>query len=258
MLSGLLEYEKQLLDFINNDSIKKIIDDGKQEEYIGKVSFRIPILAGYNSGHYDCGFWTIADFGHDNSGYTMDLIAASSVTERSFDNGSNNYVDSGIRKWLNNEFYHGFSESIRAKMDTMEVKTNTTEGLIITNDKIKILSCKEINLDDSDFCLPYIMNGLSVPFQQVFTVSDEGTPYPVFDKSHYKISRPKEAKVEADEEGKFKITHEGFYGFFNWLRTAETRYSNFTWIISSSGNIRYRSDTSCTHGIVPVIRLKNI
>lgn len=105
--------------------------------------------------------WLIIGVNHDITNNTIDLrsnIAA--ITDKVFDNNSNIYESSYIRKLLNEEFLNGFSNDIKSMMQYMNVSSN---GKTLS-DKVKLLSMSELGLEDysSD-----IVKGEGIPYPYI-------------------------------------------------------------------------------------------
>ena len=104
--------------------------------------------------------WRIIGINHDGTNNTIDLISdISAIEPMVFDNESNIYEDSSIRKYLNNDFYNGFDNNVKNMMKEMEVISNNK----ILKDKVKLLSMTELGLEDYDKNI----------------CKNEGNPYPV-------------------------------------------------------------------------------
>ena len=125
--------ESQWLEFINNNCIALAISRGETSAFIGKnVTLSNSVVSNYTS-------WKIADFNHDSSGNTVDLIQNNTVFETAF--GYNQtYSSSLARSWIINTYLPGFSTNVKNKLQTMNVTTNGGN----TNDKIKLLSRTEV------------------------------------------------------------------------------------------------------------------
>lgn len=95
------------------------------------------------------------------------VVSITSVAQLPFDeNGSNNYARSTIRAWLNNEFYNESfkSEELRKRIHETKVDNSLASTMdetnanicINTNDKVFLLSTKEVN-DNDIYCSDNVM-----------------------------------------------------------------------------------------------------
>ena len=142
--------------------------------------------------------WLIIGVNHDITNNTIDLrsnIAA--ITDKVFDNNSNIYESSYIRKLLNEEFLNGFSDDIKSMMQYMNVSSN---GKTLS-DKVKLLSMSELGLDD------YSSN----------IVKGEGTPYiipthMIKDKDGEYRTHMTRSRYTGDSNGIWLIDNYGWVG----------------------------------------------
>ena len=201
--------ESQWLEFIDNDCIALAISRGETADFIGKdVTLSNSVVSNYTS-------WKIADFGHDSSGNTVDLIQNNTIYKTTF--GYNQkYSSSTARSWLIGNYLPGFSTDVKNKLQTMTV---TTDGGN-TNDKIKLLSGTEVGGTHQDMPV-------------------EGTKYPIFTSS---------SGTDADSSRVRTGTNTVW-----WLRPRRTNYASFVWIVTATGNLSSDS-CSYSFGLVPCIR----
>ena len=139
---------------ITLSDIKYILDNNLVSELLLNHMILIP------NSNSETDIWTIIGVNHDNTENTIDLRSEiSAIQPMIFDNSTSIYENSSIRKYLNEEFYNGFSEEVKSMMRIMEVASN---GKIL-GDKVKLLSMTELGLSDfhKDIC------------------KNEGNPYPV-------------------------------------------------------------------------------
>jgi len=110
------------------------------------------------------------------------VVSITSVAQLPFDeNGSNNYARSTIRAWLNNEFYNESFKSAELRKRIHETKVdNSLESTmdktnanicINTNDKVFLLSLKEVYDNEVDF---YLYNYYYVMLRTPSATSKEG------------------------------------------------------------------------------------
>lgn len=144
--------EAQWLEFLNAGCVALAIANNDQANFRGKqITLSNSQVSNYQT-------WTIADFSHDNSGNTVDLIQANTIIAKVFNNvDTNMYRDSVLRSWLKNTYINGFSADVISKIQTMVVSS----GNITLNDNIKILSCTEVGFSAATYAV-------------------EGTQYPLF------------------------------------------------------------------------------
>lgn len=204
--------EAQWLEFVDSGCIALARELGETSSFIGKnVTLSNSVVSNYTS-------WKIADFNHDSSGDTVDLIQNNTIYSTTFGNGQY-YNGSTVRTWLLDTYLPGFSTNVKNKLQIMTVTTNGSD----TSDKIKLLSGTEIGATHT-----YMLTG-------------EGTKYPIFTSSSgisYDSSR---ARTGADTGGW-------------WLRSRYTESAPNVWVVLSGGRLNYYYGTSNRYGVVPCIR----
>lgn len=207
--SGTQLTEAQWLAFLDGDGIKYIINKGEQSTFRGK---KITIS---NSQTTSYSTWIIADFNHDNTSNTCDVVQANTVAKVTFSSSTQYYEDSSIRKWLILTYYNGFSTNVKNKLQTMSVASNHKT----LNDKVKILSGTEVGISAGDMLT-------------------EGAQYPIFTDNNSR------KRTGADNSWWLRSrytrdTSTAYYIFFN---TASGQ------IFAGPGNCVYN------YGAVPVLR----
>ncbi len=207
--NGTILTESQWLEFLNGGGIAKVIQLNDQANFRGKQ------VQVENSQTQSYKNWIIADFNHDNTSGTCDLIQANTI-KSSFFGYSNNYSSSSLRDWIVGTYYRGFSDSIRDKMITMAVSSNNN----ILNDKVKILSMSEVGNSNV-----YII--------------EEGTKYPIFTSSSG--STANSSRVRSGYTNKW------------WLRTCHPSISEYVYCVMDDGGFNLDNYTSY-NGVVPCIR----
>ena len=141
-------------DIFTLSDIKYILDNDLVSELLLNKKVCLP---NYNS---NTNIWRIIGINHDGTNNTIDLRSEiSAIQPMIFDNSTSIYENSSIRKYLNEEFYNGFSEEVKSMMRIMEVSSN---GKLL-EDKVKLLSMSELGLDD----------------YSEFILKGEGDPYPI-------------------------------------------------------------------------------
>ena len=142
-------------DTLTLSDIKYILNNNLVSELLLNKKVLIP------NSNSETSVWTIIGINHDGTNNTIDLRSEiSAIQPMIFDNSTSIYENSSIRKYLNEEFYNGFSEEVKSMIQTMKVKSN---GKIL-EDKVKLLSMTELGLDD---------------YNREFILKNEGNPYPV-------------------------------------------------------------------------------
>lgn len=178
-----------------------------------------------NSVDYNNGLWVIADVNHDsiNTGQSncYDLISENIFNKRTFSSSSNIWRDSGIRTWLNNTFYPGFSTSFKARMVNMVYASN---GNTYNDDKMILPSFTEVN---GNFPIDYSSD-----------VAVEGTVYPILTNN--------------DNRKKY-ATGTTTYNTW-WTRSRRISNSTRLWFVATAGDIgSYNYDYSYYLG--PLMRV---
>ena len=121
------------LEFVDKGCIKIARTKGETSSFIGKNVTLNNWYSSYKS-------WKIADFNHDSSGNTVDLIQNNSIASRKFSDTFKYYSGSSIRTWLTGSYLSGFDTDVKNKIQTMTVGSNS--------DKIKLLSGTEVGYSD--------------------------------------------------------------------------------------------------------------
>lgn len=165
--------------------------------------------------------YTIIDIDHDGVKGAVDLMSTFALNEgEKFSTEVSNtlkkdyYENSFARKWLNETFITGFSETVKQKLEYMEIESN---GAVL-KDKVKLLSATELGI--------YPINILR-----------EGTQYDYLSKKSYK---------------KYLSDGKTLTGY--WTRSRLTDYyDGMVYGIETNG-IGYGYFTSKVTGIIAVIR----
>lgn len=143
--------ESEWLAFINTGGPSQVVKNGDVNAFLNKY-VKLP-----NSKTSSYQYWQIADFNHDGTSGTVDLIQVNNAAGQAF-GSSNKYGTSSIRTWLNGTYLSGFSTAVQTALKTMSVVTN---GSSTTDDKVKLLSGTEAGKSNAN--MP----------------TGEGTKYPV-------------------------------------------------------------------------------
>lgn len=209
--------ESQWLDFLNNNGIIYAKNRNEQNLFIG-TDKKITIA---NSQTPDYSYWNIADFDHDGTSNTCDLMQCNAAYKSAFSNSSQNntayYSNSTIRIWLLGTYYNGFSSDVRNKLITMDVSSESAT----LNDKVKLLSVKEVG--GSNTYAPA-----------------EGSKYPIFTSTSGTGSDDSRKRSGAENRW--------------WLRTRYTYESGYDWNVSANGSLYSSIHSYTALGIVPCIR----
>lgn len=156
----------QWKDFVNSGCIHYAIAMQETTSFLNKIV----ILTNTESISGDGGEWyRIADFNHDGSKDTVDLITRNCyLAKHIFSNYTvipyGQYSTSQLRDYLIGDYYNGYADDLKALIVEMPVECHTYEGTLYTlQDKVKILSMTECNVTSTEqFYLP------------------EGSQYPIF------------------------------------------------------------------------------
>lgn len=204
--------EAQWIEFCESDCIRMVLENNDTDAFINKnISINNTVSNHNNSS------WKIADFNHDNSGNTCDIVSSRSVNNNStvtYDYSKNVYSTSNVRSWLIDTYLPGFSTSIKNLLQTMTI--STSNGTVL-HDKIKLLSFTEIN-------------GSTGKPQHITYDIVEGTRYPVFTDNNSRIT-----------------------GDHYALRSYFTNSISPYWYVYEDGNL-YTSDYNTWTDVRPVIR----
>ena len=206
--------EAQWLEFLNNGCVALARQLSETSHFIGKnVTINNTVISTYKS-------WKIADFNHDSSGDTTDLIQNNAIASYKFGN-SQNYSNCDARTYLINTYLPGFSTDIKNKIQIMNVSTHhNSNGFITLNDKIKLLSMTEMAVTGA-------------------SAYAEGNQYPIFTSSGTSANT---SRVRTGEGAGY-----------NWTRSASSANYNNIWRVNSDGSLTADQYVN-SRGLVPVIR----
>ena len=176
-----------------------------------------------------CDTYEVIGVNHDGTIGTVDIMAHTQAGYEVFSTTNTNvYKDSSARVWINGTYFNAFSDNIRNAAKTMSVVTNTANGNVTTEDKVKLLSGAEIGLTSNSFI-----------------ATNEGSLYTgVFTPG------PLETAIMNRWRDK------GTYGSTTdiWLRTRSTYGSGNVANITYAGSCGYSADNRYAAGLVPVLR----
>jgi hypothetical protein len=168
------------------------------------------------------------------------ILCQSIIANRCFDDNSNNYKDSEIRAWLNNEFFStAFSIDQQALINTIEVDNSANSTGYSSNS----YACE--NTYDKVFLLSY---------KEVTNAS-----YGYY--SNYDTARQKKTTDYSKATGAYTNTSNYNGNGWWWLRSPSSDDGNFARSVDYDGNVNYyRSydhgviDTS--DGVVPALQIQ--
>ena len=201
--------ETQWLAFLDGGGIKYVISKGEQSTFRGKkITISNSVTSKYST-------WIIADFNHDNTSNTCDVVQANTVYTTQFDTSTVYYSDSSVRTWLNDTYYNRFSTNIRNKLQPMSVFSDN----YTLYDKVKLLSFTEVNGSA----------GSTITIPGDYPV--EGSQYPIF----------------TDNNSRKRTGSNTFW----WLRSRFD--SGRVWRVYDDGSVNI-SITYVNYGVVPAIR----
>ena len=115
-----------------------------------------------------CTEWIIADINHDGTSGTIDLMANNCLSMADYNNTDSdlcNYKTSGLREYLNEKFYDGFSTRMKSIMIDTECGYNGE----ILHDKVKIPSLSEFGYALTDY------DTASGNYYPIFNTSDKNS-----------------------------------------------------------------------------------
>ena len=204
--------EAQWLSFLNEGCVAMARSKGETSAFIGKnVILSNSVVPDYTS-------WKIADFNHDSSGNTVDLIQNNTIYNTAFSSSSQTYSSSTARSWLTGTYLPGFSTDVKNKLQTMTV---TTDGGN-TSDKIKLLSVTEVGGSGTSYA-----------------PTGEGSQYPIFTASTGSTANNSRVRTGT--------------GVNWWLRSRYTNNTSLAWAVTLTGYLDYFT-CSGTCGLLPTIR----
>lgn len=179
--------------------------------------------------------YEIADVSHDYVYGAVDLVSFDVINKGEpiglqndsapINSTTAYYIDSYIDKWLNNEFYNGFADNVKAAMVDMLIESNGS----VVNRKVKLLSEPELGTGVADMLV-------------------EGHAYPIFEDDRSRI------KYETyKEEGKSAVSRPVIY----WTRSRALNFNGYMMTISEEGKGVVCYWFTNTFGIVPAMRFMN-
>lgn len=167
------------------------------------------------------------------------ILCDSIIANKRFDDESNNYKQSEIREWLNNEFLStAFSEMERALINVVTVDNSAAEGGD-TRDKAFLLSYSDVNNAEYGF--------LSVRYDEDNFVSDEKKQMLTSDYSR--------------ATGAGMSTSSDYYGNGQWwLGPPDSSYSYYAGYVDINGYV-YDDYHGCSvyatdNGVVPALQIQ--
>lgn len=150
--------ESQWIDFVNNGYIKKVIDKSDTQAFLLKNV----TISNLESPSYST--FQIADFNHDDTENTVDLILANNFIKSGLSINSTSWaVGNNIRDYLNSTYLNSFSNAIKSLL--VETKVSSSQM-----DNVKLLSRTELGVTG-------LADGASY----------KGIKYPIFTSGAYNV-----------------------------------------------------------------------
>ena len=168
------------------------------------------------------------------------ILCDSIIASKAYDAGNNNnYANSGIRAWLNDEFYKtAFGALQQALIQTTEVDNSAQS----TGNSSNRYACE--NTSDKVF----------LPSYREVTNSAYGfaSDYLTFDTARQMLTSDFSRAT-----GAYMSTDSRYYGNGWWrLRSPSNNYSNSARLVNDDGNANYIGDVNYDpHGVVPALNL---
>ena len=167
------------------------------------------------------------------------ILCDSIIASKAYDAGNNNnYANSGIRAWLNDEFYKtAFGALQQALIQTTEVDNsaesagNSSNSYACENtfDKVFLLSVSEVANSAYGFAN---------------------------DPSAYDTARRMLTSDFSRATGAYMLTSSSYYGYGCWwLRSPYYNYSDYARYVNSSGFAHYYNVYNDSYGVVPALNL---
>ena len=180
-------------------------------------------------------------------------------------NTINDYTSSTIREWLNTEFIDRFNnKDVKDILKVMDVEYFDGNELKVLKDKVKLLSCTEMNylnmyIGMAGYCDRDIDESIKDHLES------EGEPYPVFDRDYYGNNNSSREVYGC----KRYIATKEFSGYqepdYYWLRSKVLAdrsprlpsifNHNHVWCVSNKGSGDIMIHGLETAKVVPVLRL---
>ena len=190
--------------------------------------------------------WKILD---ENDGVAF-VVCDSIIVNRRFDNNSNNYAESEIRAWLNNELYNSaFSVLEQGIIEITEVdnsarSTNPAENAKRWGYGKNKYACE--NTRDKIFLLSE---------QEVTTTAYGFSAYDSFGATN---TRCRQTSDYTRATGAYMNTDKTYYGNgWWWLRSSDCDCSDCARHVYTGGDARYNSTVYFANlGVVPALRIK--
>ncbi len=228
---------------------------GNDGEWYAKVDRATPHSTGYtfsnntsvnaNSTYYfkvEPIRWKIMTEDYEGTGNTL-LLCDSIIQNKAYDEDSNNYKDSDVRAWLNDQFYDTAFTDIQKELI---VTTNVDNSASTTNVSDNIYACE--NTNDKIFLPSYQeVNGIK---------SDYGTE----DKfSNYEEAKLRVASDYIRAKGGFLTSSALYKGKGGWwLRSPDNDNSTNSLYMNIYGHVRDDYNVNSAYiGISPAIVIKN-
>ncbi len=172
------------------------------------------------------------------------LLSEYILDAKRFDAKSNNYENSEIRKWLNNEFYDkAFDEEEKSMILTTEID-NTARSTNPNNESIRW------NAGKNEFACSNTQDKVFILSQQEVTNSEYGF---ISDTTKNDLVREKKATEYAIKQGVYVLYGSSYW----WLRSPDYCISDYSQDVSSSGDSSSLDDVNDSDiGVVPALKIK--
>ena len=170
----------------------------------------------------------------ESDGETAFIVCESIIANKRYDYDSNNYAESEIRAWLNNEFYAtAFSELQQSIILTTEVDNSASSTASSSNQ----YACE--NTFDKVFLLSY----------------KEAVNTNYFDSY---VSRERITSDYSRATGVYMSTSTNYYGRgYWWLRSPYYDYSDFVFRVDHAGYVDYGYYVDYSnYGVVPALKIQ--
>ena len=167
------------------------------------------------------------------------ILCDSIIASKAYDAGNdNNYANSGIRAWLNDEFYKtAFGALQQALIQTTEVDNSAGS----TGNSPNSYACE--NTFDKVFLL------------SVSEVANSAYGF-ANDPSAYDTARRMLTSDFSRATGAYMLTSSSYYGYGCWwLRSPYYNYSDYARYVNSSGFAHYYNVYNDSYGVVPALNL---
>ncbi len=177
----------------------------------------------------------------NESGGTALILCESIIANKRYDDSSNNYMNSEIRAWLNNEFYNTAFTALQKELIQI---TNVDNSVYSTGYDSNPYACA--NTNDKIF----------LPSYREMVNSAYGFNS---NSSAYDTARRRLTSDYSRATGAYMNTDTGYYygnGYW-WLRSPDNIYSLYALFVYRSGDVVYKYYVYDTiYGVVPALKIQ--